>query len=216
MKNYLKNLSLVIFTFLMTFNVETAKAQDFGADVVSAYVWRGTQFGEGPHVQPWMELGSGALTGGIWGSFPLTGGDGGHELDLWASYDFGPLAITVTNYSFPNSDGTYSSGGVFDGDLELSGSASLGPIDLTVGYFTGLEALYIEAGFPLGPVGVGIGFGSDAADAFYAGGESGLVNLSFSGEKEIKFTEDYSLPVFGSFIYNPDAESAFLVFGFSF
>ena len=93
---------------------------------------------------------------------------------------------------------------------------SLGPIDLTVGYFTDLEALYIEAGFPLGPVGVGIGFGSDAADAFYAGGDSGLVNLSFSGEKEIKLTEDYSLPVFGSFIYNPDAESAFLVFGFSF
>ena len=79
-----------------------------------------------------------------------------------------------------------------------------------------MEALYIEAGFPLGPVGVGIGFGSDAADAFYAGGDSGLVNLSFSGEKEIKLTEDYSLPVFGSFIYNPDAESAFLVFGFSF
>ena len=119
---------------------------------------------------------------------------------MWASYDFGPLAITVTNYSFPNSNGTYSSGGVFDGDLELSGSTSLGPIDLTVGYFTDLEALYIEAGFPLGPVGVGIGFGSDAADAFYAGGESGLVNLSFSGEKEIKFTEDYSLPVFGLII----------------
>ena len=35
MKNYLKNLALVIFTFLMTFNVESAKAQDFGADVVS-------------------------------------------------------------------------------------------------------------------------------------------------------------------------------------
>ena len=45
----------------------------------------------------------------------------------------------------------------------------MGPIDLTVGYFTDLEALYIEAGFPVGPVGVAVGFGSDAADAFYAG-----------------------------------------------
>ena len=216
MKILLQKMTLAVAALFFMFNVQTAKAQDFGADVVSSYVWRGTQFGSGPHIQPWMELGSGALTGGIWGSFPTTGGDGGHELDLWASYDFGPLALTVTNYSFPNADGTYSAGGVFDGDLEISGSTSLGPIDLTVGYFTDLEALYIEAGFPLGPVGVGIGFGSDAADAFYAGGDSGLVNLSFSGEKEIKLTEDYSLPVFGSFIYNPDAESAFLVFGFSF
>ena len=32
----------------------------------------------------------------------------------------------------------------------------------------------------------------------------------------LKITDDYALPVFGSFIYNPDAESAFLVFGISF
>ena len=58
---------------------------------------------------------------------------------------------------------------------------------MTVGYFTDLEALYVEAGFPVGPVGVAVGFGSDGADAFYAGGESGLVNLSFGGEKILKF-----------------------------
>ena len=121
----------------------------------------------------------------------------------------------MTNYSFPGADGTYYAGGVFDGDIEVSGSTSLGPVDLTVGYFTDLEALYIEAGFPIGPVGVAVGYGSDGAGAFYAGGDSGLVNVSFSGEKDIKITEDYSLPVFGSFIYNPDAEAAFLVFGFS-
>ena len=163
-----------------------------------------------------MELGSGAITGGIWGSFPTTGGDGGHELVLWVSADLGPLALTVTNYCFPGVDGTYYSGGVFDGDLEVSGSASLGPVDLTVGYLTDLEALYIEAGFPIGPVGIAVGYGSDGDGAFYAGGDSGLVNLSFSGGKDIKITDDYALPVFGSFIYNPDAESAFLVFGISF
>ena len=99
-----------------------------------------------------MELGAGNLTGGIWGSFGLNDDASGNELDLWVSYDFGPLAVTVTNYSFPGADGTYSAGGVFDGDIEVSGSTSLGPVDLTVGYFTDLEALYIEAGFPIGPV----------------------------------------------------------------
>ena len=218
MKTLIKyNLFLVSLIFCFT-PTQEVKSQDFGADVVSSHVWRGTQYGTGPHVQPWMELGAGNLTGGIWGSFALdaTRNASGNELDLWVSYDFGPLALTVTNHSFPNADGTYSSGGVFDGEMEISGSTSLGPIDLMVGYLTNLEALYVEAGFPVGPVGVGVGFGSDGADAFYAGGESGLVNVSLSGEKDIKITEDYSLPVHGSFIFNPDTEAAFLVFGFSF
>ena len=201
------------------FTNQNVQAQDFGADVVSSYVWRGTQFGTGPHIQPWMELGSGAFTGGIWGSFQTNSLalDSGNELDLWVSYDFGPLALTVTNYSFPDSNGTYSAGGVFDGDMEVSGSTSIGSFDLTVGYFTALESLYIEAGFPIGPIGLAVGYGSDGpGTTTYAGGDSGIVNISLSGEKEIKLSDAYSLPVFGSFIFNPDADAAFLVFGVSF
>ncbi len=52
--------------------------------------------------------------------------------------------------------------------------------------------------------------------AWYADGGSGIVNMSFSGSKDISITENYSLPVFGSFILNPEAETAFLVFGISF
>ena len=52
-------------------------------------------------------------------------------------------------------------------------------------------------------------------DAWYANGGSGIVNMSFSGSKDISITENYSLPVFGSFIFNPEAETAFLVFGIS-
>ena len=160
-----------------------------------------------------MELGAGNLTGGVWGSFnQAEAGYDGNELDLWVSYDFGPLALTVTNYTFPGAGGA---GDVFDGDVEVSGSTSLGPVDLTVGYFTDHGALYVEAGFPIGPVGVAVGYVSDGDVGFYAGGDSGLVNVSFSGSKDIAITEDFSLPVFGSFIINPDAEAAFLVFGFS-
>ena len=149
--------------FFTTFGTQKVEAQDFGADVASSYVWRGTQFGNGPHVQPWMSLGYGNLELGAWGSVPLTAGDGGTELDLYVSYDLGPLALTVTNYTFPNtspaSKGAYVDGeGLFEGDyLEVSGSGSVGPIDLTVGYFTELEALYIEAGFSIGVVDVALG-----------------------------------------------------------
>ena len=220
--NFLSILTLAFAAlFFTTFGTQKVEAQDFGADVASSYVWRGTQFGNGPHVQPWMSLGYGNLELGAWGSVPLTAGDGGTELDLYVSYDLGPLALTVTNYTFPNtspaSGGAYVDGeGLFEGDyLEVSGSGSVGPIDLTVGYFTELEALYIEAGFSVGVVDVAIGYAGEDDSNWYVS-EAGLCNISVGGSKEVKITDDYSLPLFGSLVYNPEAESAFLVFGMSF
>tara|TARA_B100001287_G_C22481753_1_gene434699 strand:- start:2 stop:649 length:648 start_codon:yes stop_codon:yes gene_type:complete len=215
MKNF-KTLIVMCFTFLFISN-QNVKAQDFGADVVSSYVWRGTQFGQGPHIQPYVSAGKGGFEIGLWGSFPTTAGGGGNELDAYLSYDFGPLALTVTNYTFPNGDGTYSSGSFFDGDIEVSASADIGNLSILGGYFPDLETLYIEAGYSFGDVDFALGFGSDSKDAFYVGdGESDIVNVSFGYSKEIKITEDYSLPVFSSFVYNPSAEAAFLVFGLSF
>ena len=222
----IKNSIILIFVVILSFTSTEIKAQDFGADVVSSYVWRGTQFGTGPAVQPWFtlpELTSG-LELGVWGSFPLSDDGGEHasgqtyELDLYASYDFGPFALTITNYTFPTASGVYDTASyeLFDGDMEVTASASLGAIGLTVGYFTDLEALYVEAGTTVGGMDLAIGYGSDGDGAFYAGGDSGLVNVSLGGSKDIKITDDYSLPLFGSFIYNPDAEAAFMVVGMSF
>ena len=208
--------SLLILIALMSTNI--SYSQDFGADLVSSYVWRGTQFGSGAHIQPYMDLGSGNLTGGVWGSFPTSAKGGGNELDLWLSYDFGPLALTVTNYTFPGEAGAYSKGeGLFNGDYtEIAASTSIIGVDLSAGYFTEVEALYIELGTSIGAVDVALGYGDDQSDPFYADGGSGLVNMSFSGSKDIQISDSYALPVFGSFIINPEAETAFLVFGISF
>ena len=216
----IKNSIILSFAVVLSFTTTDLKAQDFGADVVSSYVWRGTQFGTGPVIQPWFTLPTitDALELGVWGSFPVAGGDQTYELNIYASYDFGPLALTVTNYTFPGATGAYGDDyGLFDGDLEVTASGSIGAIGLTVGYFTDLEALYIEAGTTIAGMDLAIGYGSDAAGAFYVGDEdSGLVNVSLGGSKDIVITEDYSLPLFGSFIYNPTAEAAFMVVGVSF
>lgn len=221
----IKNLFGISSILVIMFSVSNVKAQDFGADVVSSYVWRGTQFGTGPAIQPWFTLPTitDGLELGAWGSFAVAGGDHQiYEFDLYATYDFGPVALTVTNYTFPQANGVYEEGsGLFDGDLEVAASGSVGPVGLTVGYFTDLGAMYVEAGVTVAGIDIAVGYGSDddaeAAD-FYAAGEdeSGLVNVSLGGSKEIKITEDYSLPVFGSFVYNPTAEAAYMVFGFSF
>lgn len=222
MKNFIINFSssfkFALLTIVALLSPNISYSQDFGADLVSSYVWRGTQFGSGAHVQPYMDLGSGNLTGGVWGSFPTSAKGGGNELDLWVSYDFGPLALTVTNYTFPGEGGVYADGeGLFNGDYtELAASTSIMGVDLSAGYFTEVEALYVELGFSTGAVDIAFGYGDDQADGFYAGGGSGLVNMSFSGSKDIQISDNYALPVFGSFIINPEAETAFLVFGISF
>ena len=222
MKNFIINFSssfkFTLLTIVALLSPNISYSQDFGADLVSSYVWRGTQFGSGAHVQPYMDLGSGNLTGGVWGSFPTSAKGGGNELDLWVSYDFGPLALTVTNYTFPGEGGVYAdSEGLFNGDYtELAASTSIMGVDLSAGYFTEVEALYVELGFSTGAVDIAFGYGDDQADGFYAGGGSGLVNMSFSGSKDIQVSDNYALPVFGSFIINPESETAFLVFGISF
>jgi hypothetical protein len=222
MKNFIINFSssfkFILLTIVALLSPNISYSQDFGADLVSSYVWRGTQFGSGAHIQPYMDLGSGNLTGGVWGSFPTSAKGGGNELDLWVSYDFGLLALTVTNYTFPNEGGVYADGeGLFNGDYtELAASTSIMGVDLSAGYFTEVEALYVELGFSTGAVDIALGYGDDQADGFYAGGGSGLVNMSFSGSKDIQISDNYALPVFGSFIINPEAETAFLVFGISF
>ena len=222
MKNFIINFSssfkFILLTIVALLSPNISYSQDFGADLVSSYVWRGTQFGSGAHIQPYMDLGSGNLTGGVWGSFPTSAKGGGNELDLWVSYDFGPLALTVTNYTFPSEGGVYADGeGLFNGDYtELAASTSIMGVDLSAGYFTEVEALYVELGFSTGALDIALGYGDDQADGFYAGGGSGLVNMSFSGSKDIQISDNYALPVFGSFILNPQAETAFLVFGISF
>jgi hypothetical protein len=222
MKKLINNFSsaykFTLLTVIALMSTNISYSQDFGADLVSSYVWRGTQFGSGAHIQPYMELGSGNLTAGVWGSFPTSAKGGGNELDLYLGYDFGPVALTVTNYTFPGEGGNYADGeGLFDGDYtELAASTSIMGVDLSAGYFTEVEALYVELGFSTGAVDIAIGYGDDQENAWYADGGSGIVNMSFSGSKDIQISENYSLPVFGSFILNPEAETAFLVFGISF
>ncbi len=222
MKKLINNFSsaykFTLLTVIALMSTNISYSQDFGADIVSSYVWRGTQFGSGAHIQPYMELGSGNFTAGVWGSFPTSAKGGGNELDLYLGYDFGPVALTVTNYTFPGEGGNYADGeGLFDGDYtELAASTSIMGVDLSAGYFTEVEALYVELGFSTGAVDIAIGYGDDQGNAWYADGGSGIVNMSFSGSKDIQISENYSLPVFGSFILNPEAETAFLVFGISF
>ena len=52
----IKNVLGIAAIAVLTLSTTTVKAQDFGADVVSSYVWRGTQFGTGGGKHPAANL----------------------------------------------------------------------------------------------------------------------------------------------------------------
>ncbi len=190
-----------------------------GADFVSNYVWRGSKFGIGPNIQPYVEVGIGGLTIGSWGSFAynLTSVV---ENDFYASYsfDFG-LGLGVTDYyyqgplfDFSDSTGSHA--------IELNASYEIGGLSLSANYIVNEAGgaasaggdMYFEAGYSFKNLDIFIG----AGDGWHTTtGEFEVVNIGISTSKEIKITDSFSLPVFGSIIVNPQQEIAYVVVGFS-
>ncbi len=104
-----------------------------GADVASAYVFRGTTFNDGLVVQPYAEIAGfpipeeyGSLAVGVWGNYDI-GDYGGtleknqfSEIDLYLSYS---LPISVLDVGVGYTEYTYPSGG---GDADREIGLSLG------------------------------------------------------------------------------------------
>ena len=61
---------------------------DLGADIMSRYVWRGTQFSTAPVIQPAFEVSAFGVTLGAWGSYSFLGVADGAEADIYISYSF--------------------------------------------------------------------------------------------------------------------------------
>ena len=209
-----------------------------GGDLVSSYLWRGTKFGTGPAIQPYLELGFGNFAVGGWGSYCFTTNEGA-EADLYASYsfDFG-LSIGITDYYFPgghflvNENDTlthdYSGADYFDFSAD-SGSHAL---EINLGYEIkgfSIAANYVlneagGAGSTGGDIYFELGYSTDHFGVFVGGGDGwhtsdggfALCNIGVSAAAEIQFTEKFSLPVSGALILNPDKEQFHVVVGVSF
>ena len=187
-----------------------------GADVVSRYVWRGTDFGNAAAVQPGIETTVGPITLGVWGSYSLSPGflssdttydASGSECDLYASFSAGPLGITITDYFLPagvEGDSLFS----FSGDdathtFELSAGADVGPVSLLAAANVSGDddnSTYLELTY--GAFSLGLGNGAYSTD-----GEFAPVSLGISASRD-----NFS----ASYIINPDQETSFLVFGVNF
>lgn len=225
-------ISSFLVLLICSFSSQTANAQEVsispGVDLYSTYVWRGVAY-SGPSIQPYVELGAGGFALGAWGSQGIdgitSGNDGSNgfqEMDLYASYsfDFG-LSIGVTDYYYPDTtplDTPTSS--FFEEDshaFELNGGYAIGNLSLSANYIFAGEGsvgddVYFEAGYSAGPASLFIGGG----DGWHSTDtEFKIVNIGVGTSKEIPITDDFSLPVSGSVILNPDTEQLYILAGIS-
>ncbi len=200
---------------------EASSSFDAGADIVSNYIWRGSKFGTGPAVQPYVEFSAGNFALGSWGSFGITDNES-PEADLYLSYgfDFG-LSIGITDYYFPGSDyfdySTASGSHGFEVNLGYEvGGFSLGGnymLNEAPGAGTVGGDMYFELGYSLESVSLFVGGG----DGWHTStGDFALTNIGLSVSKELEMTETFSLPLSGAVILNPETEQFYVVVGVSF
>ena len=225
MKKTAKFLSLAVALFAgLSGTAQAADGFKVGTDLVSSYVWRGSDDGDSPAIQPTVTYtfpGSGIIVG-AWGSYAITNNNAGSgrfkEADLFATVPFGPFSATFTDYnqsanrlrafnytsSGPNT--LEASIGYEKDDLSLLAAINCGGNDLD-------HAKYLEAGYKFYNSKDGytakavIGAGNEVEYAPGYGTGFKIVNLGISVSKD-RFT--------GAYIYNPDTEKSNLVFTASF
>lgn len=223
MKSPIKTLLLLLLFFTVS-GTEFVLAQiSTGADIVSRYVWRGTDFGNAPAIQPTLEFASGDFVIGAWGSYALSSNIGGAEADLYASYAINDFSIGITDYYFPGEGFAggvpVTTGNYFDYENAHSYELNLGysyqDFSISANYFFANlnDDLYFELGYSLENVAFFAGVGNEN---YTADGEFNFVNVGLSSSKDIVVTDTFTLPVFGSIILNPDSEQLFLLVGITF
>lgn len=211
--------TLALAVIVATAAPAQGQSASIGADIVSRYVWRGTDFGESMSVQPALTLGFGGLEMGAWGSYSISrSGAGANENDLWATYTVSAsngasFSFGFTDYYFPGpeADGFF----VTDGHLLELSAAFTGPESFPVSLYAGRmsrndpdNSLYLEASVPVsGFEGVDLsltaGMVAGASD-FYATEGTSFVNLGVSAAKDLAITDSFALPISVSYILNPN------------
>ncbi len=223
-----KILALLFLAFTLAWSLPaSAQEFDFGADIVSRYVWRGLDFGESASVQPALTFSYNGLEIGTWASYATNPGSAdANEHDLWIGYSAGAFSLGVTDYYFPNS-GAFSN---FEGDGKGAhviepyvsfGGTDAFPATIYVAYNAYNDrdrSMYINASMPFAVGGMDMSFGIGVVpgeSAWYDTDGVSVMDMALGASKSIPITDKFELPVSVSYILNPTTDKSFLVFGIS-
>jgi hypothetical protein len=213
--------------FLVLISTTSLQAQDevkksnfsAGADFYTNYIWRGTKFGTGPSVQPSVKFTSGVFTLGVWGSYDA---NGYAETDPYISLAFkSGLSFGLTDYYYPGLKIFNVTDTAGSNALEINGGFTKGGFSLSANYIVNQAGgagsvggdKYFQAGYTFSNFSVfaGAGDGWHTSD-----GKFNLCNIGVGATKVINVTDNFSIPVNGQVILNPEREQLFVVVGFTF
>ncbi len=256
-----KKLFSVLFAMLTAFG---ASAQDIdddgasdeqsgvsfyvGADISSAYVWRGVISYKGANFQPCLEFDAGNFALGLWNCNDFAGNL--KELDIYASYTVADqLTFTLTDYYSKDENSTdpvapygnyyaHETGHTFEFSMDWESNFGL---DASMNLlFYGADkkwwlegtddedkmnknayGTYFELGYTADVKGVAFRpcVGAVFNQSTWYGDESGshkgfnVVNIAVKGSRDIKITDRFSLPLYVSFGYNPQANDVWAFAG---
>ncbi len=248
--------TLTLFLFLLAaFAVQAQEPQvaaadgsaskiniNLGADLVSRYVWRGTDFSDSPGIQPFMSVAANNFELGCWSAVSAT--NSYKEVDLYAKYTVKGFSAILTDYYIPLANGNAASpdnryfiwddkktAHTMEGALMYKGDEKF-PLWVSANvFFYGNDkrwgydikkdttdesyySSYFEAGYTFNINGNSLDafMGFTPAEGAY-GNTLGVVNMGFTGYRKVKISDDYELPLKASLIFNPQASAVCFVFG---
>lgn len=241
MKTKNVKLGVIAMTLLSMAMPFTAKAQDkveasVGADLVSSYIWRGTDCG-GVSIQPSASIAYKGFSLGAWGSVGFDKEDT-KEIDLILGYSTGGFSVAITDYWFSPYDeaeqigffkyGAHNTQHTFEGTVAYD----FGPLAVSWNtYFAGTDyytvkdngdikrsySTYvgISAPFKLGSLDWTAEVGFTPWEGAYSD-KFNVTNLTLKAAKEIKITDSFSLPIYAQLTFNPYTQGTYFVAGVSF
>lgn len=217
-----------------------------GIDFYNRYVWRGLDIANTPSIQPTLSFDYAGLELGIWGAYTLSNqASEADEIDFWLSYtkDFESgvsFSAILTDYYFPNAGIDFFNFNNYDATINDSipdpgahtielGLSITGPeaFPITISGYVNVyneegNSTYFQADYPL-TVGntelglfCGVAGGSKDNPNYYGTDKLNVINVGVSAIREMKISDEYSLPLSVSFIVNPKAEISYLLAGVSF
>lgn len=221
------------FTALLIFFCTSAFAQVAISDAemlfLSRNVWRGTQLGNAPAIEPSVTVSKGNFSINFWAAQTLN--DSYTEIDLIPSYQVGEIALTLFDYYVPekgeNNDFLNFKEGEGRHTLEFSldnYSGEMCPLKWMVGTFfagdkneeTGktFYSTYVEFKYPfrLWKIDAEPFVGLTPFKGYYAD-KFAFINSGLALSKDIKLAKKLACPLNLTYTYNPYADKHFVTFG---
>lgn len=197
---------------------------NLSAGITNRYVWRGTDFGNSPSIQPDINYSAENFEIGSWAAFATNGNPAGTEVDFYTAYTFetggGDFQLSLTDYTFPQDpEGSYfqNPSHFLEAGIGYSGTDAI-PIKFFTGIFLTNDdenSIYTEIGYQISDVELFMGF-TPMESGMYGTTGAGVINTGIAVTKDLPVTDLFTLGLNGSVIANPYSDNLYFLFGIEF